>query len=366
MATANGAPSTPLENKTQTAFITLTLITQACHGILNTVFVAPSPKPTWFDALNSKLDVAKTHAQNWIDNLAPSITGGVPVQVINYGTTYSALTGQIQSIVQAHPDASGATNEYVIQVRELVAALEGQVQQIIGNATTTQTQLRSWGDLMQASHDALTSGATSIQKAETNLQGDVAAMNNAISNLNKEIAGENKAIAYSAGAIAIGLTLAVIGIALAPETGGASLLVAGTGGLLVVGGAVTWGIMQDKINKQYKEIAKDQGELADDKRQIVALQGLATSSNQAIQYITDSTNALSDFRTAWAVFQGELSGVLTKLQLAEGALSTIVEGAFTNAAALEWADATNFAQGLVNAPVQVQVKQMPMDSSKAA
>ena len=73
------------------------------------------------------------------------------------------------------------------------------------------------------------------------------------------------------------MLLLVVGIALAPETGGASLLVAGTGGLLIVGGAVTWGVMQSKINAQFDEIAKDQKELDDDKRQLVALQGLASA-----------------------------------------------------------------------------------------
>ncbi|QIG92469.1 MULTISPECIES: alpha-pore-forming cytotoxin MakA [Bradyrhizobium] len=359
------AATTKLETQTQSAFVILSLITQACHGILNTVFVPPSPKPSWFDDLNSKLDVAKTHAQDWIDNIGPSVTGGVPVQVINYGTTYSAITGTIQSIVNAHPDAQGADNPYVKQVHELVAALEQSVQVIVTNANTTQTLMKNWGDLMQASHDALTSGAVSIQKAEADLSADISKMNEAIKVLNDTIHNENIAIAASAGGIAIGLLLLVVGIALAPETGGASLLVAGTGGLLVVGGAVTWGVMQSKINKQFDEIAQDQKELDDDKRQMVALQGLGSASSQAIQYITDASNALSDFRTSWTVFQGELQGVLAKLESAEAALSTIVAGAFTTAAASEWADATSFAQGLVNAPVSYPAKELAMDGKAA-
>ena len=84
MANPAPAPSTKLQQQTQSAFVILSLITQACHGILNTIFVPPSPKPSWFDDLNGKLDVAKTHARDWIDNIAPGVTSGVPVQVINY------------------------------------------------------------------------------------------------------------------------------------------------------------------------------------------------------------------------------------------------------------------------------------------
>lgn len=164
------------------------------------------------------------------------------------------------------------------QVAELVGALQNEMTQLIGNADATTAKLIAWGDMMQHSHDALSSGAANIQSAEADL---------------------------------------------APETGGASLLVAGTGGLLVIGGAVTWGVMQHKINEQYDEIAKDKKELGDDQRQMVALQGLATSTDQAVTYITTSTSALSDFRTSWTVFEGELKGVASQLAKAEASLSTI-------------------------------------------
>ncbi len=362
------APSTTsdVQSKTQSAFVTLNLITQACHGVLNTTFVAPSPKPTWFDDLNSKLDTAKTVAQDWVDNIAPNITGGVPLQVINYGDTYSAMSAEIQSIVQANPDAQGADNQYVKQVQELVAALQSTVDGIIANAQTSADSLKTWGDKMQSSHDDLSSGAVNIQAAETSLQGDIDAMNNAIDNLTSAIASENKAIAASGIGIGVGLLLLVAGIALAPETGGASLLVAGTGGLLVVGGAVTWGIMQHKINEQFSQIAADQNEKASDQAQIVALKGLATASGQAIDYTTTSVQALSDFRTSWTVFQGELQGVADKLQKAEDSLSTIVQGAFTTAAGTEWDQATQFAQSLANAPVQVPTATLPMSDPSAA
>ena len=213
---------------------------------------------------------------------------------------------------------------------------------------------------MQKAHDALSDGTSNIQKAEASLQADINKMNNAIKVLNATIAEENKAIAYSAIGIGVGIFLTIAGIALAPETGGSSLVVAGTGALLVVGGAVTWGIMQHKINGQFDEIAKDQSRLNDDERQIVALKGLDASSSMVLSNISTSEDALSAFRTSWAVFQGELQGVARKLEAAEGALSTIVQQAFTNAAADEWKGATDFAQNLANAPVHVVQKDLPM------
>ena len=358
--------TTDLQQNTKKSFITLNLITQACHGILNTVFVAPDPKPSWFDDLNKKLDAAKVNAAHWINTLAPSITGGVPLQVINYGTTFDAMAGQIQDIVDAHPTASGADNQYVKEVHSLISALESSIDDIIAHSETTSSQLEAWGKLMQISHDELSKGAVNIQSAETDLTSDIGKMNAAIDALNATIHKENIAIAAAAGGIGLGLILLVAGIALAPETGGASLVVAGTGGLLIVGGAVTWGVMQAKIDKQFDEIAKDQKEIDSDKRQLVALKGLASASDQSIGYINTSTTALSAFRTSWSVFQGELSAVKAKLAKGEESLQVIVSGAFTAAAQKEWTVATAFAQEIADVKITIDSKQVPMDSAKAA
>lgn len=355
-----------LKGPTQKSFVTLNLITQSCHGLLNTTFVCPPQKPTWFDELNTKLGNAKANANTWINELAPSITAGVPQQVIDYGTTYQAFTGSIMEIVKAHPEAKGAENPYVVQVHELVKELQNAVNEKVKGTETTAQKLKVWGEAMQTSHDELSSGAANIQAAEASLNTDVEKMNTAIEALKEEIHQENIAIAVSAAGIGVGLLLVVVGIALAPETGGYSLIVAGTGALLVIGGAVTWGIMQKKINEQFEEVAKDQEELESDKKQLVALQGLSTASNQAIQYTTDASSALSEFRTTWSLFEGELKGVSEKLQHAEDSLSTIVEGSFTEAAAREWEDATKLAQSLVEAPVSVPTKEMPMLEPAAA
>ncbi|KYF55221.1 hypothetical protein BE08_05720 [Sorangium cellulosum] len=364
---ANDPQSTSdLQKQTQSAFVMLSLITQACHGILNTVFIAPDPKPSWFDDLNDKLDAAKTVATDWIDNLAPGVTGGVPTHVIDYGTTYQAFTAKIDAIATQYPDAQGADDPHVKEVHDLIAALEETVQSILDSAQKTADQLKGWGDRVQKAHDELSTGAANIQSAETTLQADIDKMNNAIQTLQDTIHQENIGIAASGAGIGVGLLLLIVGIALAPETGGASLVVAGTGGLLVIGGAVTWGVMQHKINEQFDEIAKDQAEKDSDQRQIVALQGLAIASSQSIAYTTDASSALSNFRTAWNVFQGELQGVRDKLLHGQSSLRVIVADAFTDAAAQEWQDATSFAQSLVNAPVSFPSAQLPMSSSTLA
>lgn len=364
--TLNPAPDN-MEGKTGQAFTAAQLITMACHGVVNTQFVAPDPKPSWFDDLDSKLADAKVVANEWINTLGPKVTSSIPLQVINFGSTYDAVSQNIQDIVKAHPTASGKDNQYVVEIKTMIKdGLIPGVNDALTNVDSASTELEAWGKKLQAAHDALATGATSIQNLEISLKGDITAMNNAIDNLHKMIDGENKAIAASAAAIAIGIFALIVGVALAPETGGVSLVIGGTiGAAGIIGGAVTWGVMQNKINGQFQEISSDQQKISADKRQIVALKGLSTASNGAVSNLALASSSLSKFRTQWAIFQGELSNVLKKLETAEGELSVMMQGVFTTAAQNEWKKASDTANALANRQVEIQSKTLPMDSQAA-
>ncbi|SNS63485.1 haemolytic enterotoxin (HBL) [Pseudomonas japonica] len=355
------APDT-LSGNTSVSYNAAQLITFACHAVVNTVFISPTPQPSWFDSLNAELGVAQTLSQQWIDTLGPQVTKTIPLQVINFGSDFTAATNAILQIVQQNPTASGADNPYVIEVQTIIEqTLLPPIQAVIDQMTQTTTALTTWGDQMQAAHNNLVSGATNIQSAETQLTADINQMNAAITALNAEIQQENKAIAASAAGIGVGIFALVVGVALAPETGGASLLVGGAiGAAGIIGGGVTWGVMQSKINDQFNQIAADQQELDDDQRQLVALQGLQMASDGAVASLELATQSLSRLQTQWATFQGELQGVVTQLQAADQQLSTITEGVFTQAAVTEWDQAIVTANSLVNAQVPIESQTLPM------
>lgn len=361
MTNPQTTPTTPSTNDTTaTGFAALQIVTAACHGILNTSFTAPNPKPTWFDGLAKDLDAAKVLAKQWIDDIAPQMTASVPTHVIDYGTTYAAISEQIVDLLTKNPTAKGKDNPVVQQVFALIQALEQELGGIITEVSGTQGQLKTWGDAMQKAHDDLFNGAANIQSAMTDLSTDINKMNSAIQGLKDQIAGEQTAIAVSAAAIGVGLFMLVAGIALAFVTFGAGAVVAGVGVAAIVGGAVTWGVMQDKINKQFDEIAKDQKRLNDDQRQLVALQGLSLSANTAVSATATATSALSDVKVMWAVFQGELQGTLDKLEKTDMELQAIVNKAFVLAAQKEWNLAVDFAQKLVGMNVPVDTKTIPI------
>ena len=349
-----------------TSFTSLRIVTTSCHGVLNTTFTAPDTKPDWFDDLDAKLAAAKVLANQWIDDIAPDMTASIPAHVINYGTTYAALTDQIVELLDQDPTASGKDNTTIQQAFALMSALKTSVSSIITEVEATETQLTTWGDNMQTAHDDLFDGAANIQSAETDLQTDIDSMNSAIDGLKAQIDAENKAIAAGAAAIGIGVLALVAGIALAPETGGASLIVAGIGGAAIIGGAVDWGVMQSKINDQFDEINKDQKQISSDQQQLVALQGLSLSANSAISSIATATQALSDVKTMWTLFQDELQGTLDKLDQADEELMAIVDKAYILAAQKEWNLAAEFAQKLTDTSYDVESKTVSMDGTADA
>lgn len=357
--------SKDLNQNTWAGWSTLHIITASCLAVQNTTFTAPDPKPDWFDTLNSALVNAKTVAADWVNNISVEVTKSIPTSIVDYGTDYAAFSQRIREIANAHPDATGADNQYVKQVNTLIETLLTALNEILSNVEKVSESMKSWGEQMQAAHDNLTTGAANIQAAEADLKADIDKMNSAIANLHKMIDGENKAIAAAAIAVGVGIFAMIAGIALAFVTFGAGAVVAGAGAVAVVGGAVTWGIMQHKINEQYDQIAKDQKELDQDKRQLVALQGLAQASNLCISSISNATAALADFRASWGVFQGELEGIVTKLKAGEASLSTLVAGTFTDAAEKEWALVMEFAQSLLNQKVETTKHEMSIEPQAA-
>lgn len=357
----NPLPGPVLQSQTQKGFLSLQLITQSCHAVLNTQFVTLDPKPSWFDTLKKNLDDAQAVATDWIDNIAPAVTASVPQTLLDYGTTYQAITEEIVSICTANPNASGADNLYVKQVQSLIEGLLQQIVEILATVDTTGKQLKDWGDRLQKAHDALDSGTDNIQRAESSLQTDIDAMNTAIASLQSKISRLNTKMMYGQMGLGVGLFVLVVGIALTPVSGGAGMAVGAAGLAGIVLGSVAWGVFQSEINDDFSKIAADQTEKDADKAQIVALKSLGMATTQAVSNMARAESALSEFRTSWAGLHDDLQGVINDLTNADKALSTLLQEAFTNAAANEWAMAVSFATALQQTEVESSVVSMDMN-----
>ncbi len=355
---------TDSQQKTQSSFLSLQVITASCHAILNTTFIVPAVKPVWFDDLNSKLDAAKANASDWINNIAPDLTAGIPNQVIDYAATFQASIEAIKELYQQNPTASGKDNPIVKQAAAILSNLSAEVEGKVSNVDTMSQRLTDWGNKMQKSHDDLSTGAGAIQNTLIDLQTDIGKMDNAIKNNLDAIQQLNKNLVYAQVAVGVGIFMLVAGVALCVATAGTASVVAGgvaaLGAAAIIGGAVTWGVLQKQIDDDYADIAKEQKQKAADQQQIVALKGIAMATNQAVSFIETATNTLSDFRTGWSLYKDELIGVQDKLDKGASMSSLVMEKVFADAAQNEWTLAVEFAQQLVNAKPDVQSKDVPL------
>jgi len=355
----------PLEKRTQRAFISFHVLTVCCQSILTTQIISPNPKPQWFDDLNEELSRIKTLAASWNNNIAPSVTSSILLKVLNYAPVYKPVNDEINDISRQFPNAKGADDPHIWKVQQLIKIFTGEIDSIVGDIDQTCSKVHQWGIDIKKAYDDLSSGVSLIQKAEAELAADIEAMNSAIDKLHKMIDSENNAIADVEITIGVSIITFIIGIGLVPLTSGASLITSGAGALTAAGSEVSWSVLQEKINKQFKQVTKDQAGISVENRQLVALQSLALPPNLVISSLNSASGALSDFRNLWVTFKEEMEDALNKLDSAEQSLSTITEQFFSSAAAEEWATAEKFIQGLNSLKVQREEKTLPMDSKAA-
>ncbi len=348
------------QQATQSSFLAVQVITGQCHAILNTQFTPPDKKPDWFDDLNTKLDNAKRVAKEWVDEIAPEVSASIPAQVINYSTTFYASVDAIKELCEQHPSAKGSDDPIVKQVIEIVQDLITEVDKRKAVVKTMQGKLTTWGDKMQKAHDDLSSGANNIQKATIDLHVDIEKMNNAITNNENAIKKLNHNLIYAQIAVGVGIFVFVSGIALTVATAGTGAVVSGivaAGGVTaIVGGAVTWGIIQGQINDDYDKIANDQKEKDADNQQIIALQGLSLASSLAVNAIEIATSTLSDFETTWKIYGDHLQSVINELR-SNNPISKIAKEKITsNIARRRWDNAVELAKELSGTKVTIETK----------
>jgi hypothetical protein len=359
------------------SFFALTLITQACHGIVNTRLKAPKPKPKWFDDLSELLITAQVKALFWIKKLGPGITDEILGQVIDFGKTFDTALSQIMNIATTHPDSSGKDNQYIKKVHDLISSLETSVNDAIANAKNKFRMLEEWGTEMNNSQGELIDAINFIQNKEYTLDNEISEMRSAIRTLIVEATDKTKLITAPSGAPYDGVSSIIVGILLAPATGGGSLTNAYVVGL--TNSAIKRKSetadsgeskiteekellnLQDRINYLFDNIAKDQKKLGSEKRLVVALSGVTCSCGQVVRYIDSSTRALLELNARWNFYLEELSEIKKALLQGTDSLESIVS-ATISVSKTEWDAATALAAKIIDMKIIITTKNLPMSS----
>lgn len=303
------------------SFASVRQITESCSGIINTKFTISGTKPTWFDDLNKKFYTIKGLAETWMNDYSIAILTTIPSSVNTFVPVFDASAGVLRTIIDRNPgalsDADAAAAREVLgrmltKTEEIRAEVEDYAK--VDKDGTTSGKLVKWRDDMRNAYEDFDSGRTEIQALSENLTADIETYNNRIETLRADIAHYNSQIGTGAGLVGGGLFVGVVGAALCfafPVVGGIGLAL-GIG--MVIGGGVTWGIMQSKINKANKEILDLRNKIAEDKQTIVALTSLGTDANIVLNSAQNAILNMTDFAASWATLGRSLEATCAALE----------------------------------------------------
>lgn len=327
---------------------------------------ASDPAPEWFDALSANLDVAKGHAQKWID-LVPDLTATIPSTVINFGSEFKAAADLILELLEQAEGLAPGSSQYkalVTKAIDYLTALRGELSTIDGLIDSTGQQLDGFQSSAEADFTSLTQGVDSIQAAEAGLAVQIAKAKADIEVLNAKISSENSILTDSLIGLGLGLLVLIAGIALAVVTFGLGVVVAIGGGLVTLGGAGTAIAMGVLIKEQHEQIARDQIDLDNESRQIVVLSALNTSVQNLRDQNTAAQQALTHIREMWTTFDKTLEHIIDLVGEAEDPLSTVLDELWVRSALEEWTTLVQFATALEGMSVSQQDQGLvPLPSS---
>ncbi len=350
-------------DKTVKACAALTLVSACCHGVLNTTLIKPESakeeqKFEWFDDVKLKLDAAKVVARDWIDNVAVPIQSDIPISVITFDNQFQASADYVIDVCKKHPRMKKGDAEFE-DVNEVLRALMQTIEDdIIASIDESRTALKNWGNSLQEAHDNLSGEVQTIQKAESDISTEIERLNTSIDALNNLISSESTLVSVGAGLVGGGIFVAVVGVALLAAGVGAVVggIVIGVGAAMTIGGAVTWGVMQHRIDEQYEEIAQDRKEILQDQQLLASLKGLEVGTSSAVSYMQTALSALDEVKTTWEGFYGVIENAVKELDKAEKSATAVLKQIFTETAKKQWADAHEMAEKLLDTKIQIEDK----------
>ncbi len=350
-------------DKTVKACAALTLVSACCHGILNTTLIKPEPvkeeeKFEWFDDVKAKLDAAKVVAKDWVDNVVVPIQSDIPTNVITFDNQFQASADYVINVCKKYPEMKKGDKEFE-DVNEVLRALMQTIEDdIIASIDDSRTTLKNWGDSLQEAHDNLSGKIQVIQEAESDISTEIERLNTSIEALNNLISSETTLVAVGAGLVGGGIFVAVVGVALLASGVGAVAggIVIGVGAAMAIGGAVTWGVMQQRIDKQYEEIAQERREILQDQQLLASLKGIETGTSSAVDYMQTALSALDEVKTTWEGFYKVIEDAVKDLDKAEKSATAVLKKIFTEAAQKQWKDAHELAQKLLDTKIELDDK----------
>lgn len=308
------------------------LLHSSCQAIIQAA-IEPVSSP-WYDVITRELGEAEDLVVDWRRSGILYFHEDILAEIAAYG---QLLAGTRESVLSSLDELEQHfTEEGKAQLRKMLAELASPVSRMSDQTDLYLSKLRTFEVNMQQPHSEMLKTIQEVQAQQADIQSEINRINSALDSLRKEIQADRAAIAAAKKARKKGIIETVFGIALAPVTGGASLILAGIGVATIAEAEDKIKKLQATLERIQQEISKDQKTLSHDKKIIAALRGLSLSTQMALDDMQLVDQSLDPLRTSWSMFEGELEGVIEKLANAGDAKSVPAIRAWFNAACKEW------------------------------
>lgn len=340
-------------------FASLRQITEACYAIKRTRFTEVNPKPEWYDELNAKNLLLKGYADEWLDKYAVVITSTIPSSIKAFAPTFTNSANAIKVILDngSAPLTAGQLSD----IREIFLRLHNKCEEISNNVKQYAREedgvavgkLITWKNNVDSAGTDLSEGSTFIQKAHSDLATAIEEYKTKIDTLSSLIKEYQKNVSIGAGLVGAGVFTAIVGGVLCfvfPPVGIATLAV---GVSAVIGGAITWGVFQQKINKAYDDIANFRSQINANEATIASLTNLSANVGILNQNSQLAVSNMTDFASTWLTFGNSLKNTIGAIDEGRTKEIRLLINLSLDDAVVYWSDVLQYANRLDDVPSSV-------------
>ncbi|MEO1463726.1 MAG: HBL/NHE enterotoxin family protein [Pseudomonadota bacterium] len=334
-ASTPAAPSDDTQSTLGGAFV--------CLMINNKAIIGQPPFPnTSIPALqtaNDSLATAQANAEHWIGTLSGNVQNQLQ-HVIDYNTFYNALSADIEKqvrLVRQTPPGSTPPDGTLTNLSEDIAAMQMAVRdRLYGSGGTEKlpkensvlgvyNQLTAYQRAVAKDQAAFAELLNAANSTSAGIPAEIKAYQDQVKADQDAINKDNAMIAGGAVMMAVGAVIIGALIVSAPESGGATLVLAVGAVGLMAGGAAMTGTAATDLDKRVADMSHAKSQIRSDQQEL----SLLTSSAHVAQSLEDHcksvVEAVLTLQTTWQQLDNALGDMVNALNAPEDYLMSWVK-----------------------------------------
>lgn len=133
------APTTT-QNDVQQAINAVQSVTNYAQASVTAIPDIPGTQG-WQVAIQQDIETAQNHGQNWINNICPAASSGIPSSIVSFNNSFQTIAAQLASILGEIGNQNGG-----IPTAQQRSAVDSQFDQLAAAAGTVQQSVKGLSD----------------------------------------------------------------------------------------------------------------------------------------------------------------------------------------------------------------------------